>query len=191
MNDGLVNGKAFHTLNILEDNKGEGLDWLQTDNISLPSQSPLQGKKTVTLIATAVAKDIEMRARIKHHKNSRPHHQLVIEEPLSLTDALIKPLDNNDYIIIDCLTLWVTSLLLDEDKTALERETSALLDILSESAGTVTIVSNETSMGIIPMGELTWRFCDETGVLHQELASQCDHVVLTISGLPMPLKGSL
>ena len=110
---------------------------------------------------------------------------------MSLTDALIKPLDNNDYIIIDCLTLWVTSLLLDEDKTALERETSALLDILSESAGTVTIVSYETSMGIIPMGELTWRFCDETGVLHQELASQCDHVVLTISGLPMPLKGSL
>ena len=150
-----------------------------------------ESKKTVTLIATAVAKDIEMQARIEHHKHSRPPHWLVIEEPLSLADALIKPLENNDYIIIDCLTLWVTNLLLDEDKTALDRETSALLDILSESAGTITMISNETSMGIIPMGELTRCFCDTTGLLHQKLASQCDNVVLTFAGLPLALKGSL
>ena len=150
-----------------------------------------ESEMTVTLIATAVAKVIEMQTRIEHHKLSRPPHRQVIEEPLALADELIPPLENNNYIIIDCLTLWVTNLLLDEDKTTLAKETTALLDILSASTGTVTMISNETSMGIIPMAELTRRFCDETGLLHQKLASQCDNVFLTIAGLPMALKGSI
>ena len=107
-----------------------------------------ESQKNVTLIATADAKDVEMQTRIEHHKRSRPPHWLVIEEPLALADALIQPLENKDYIIIDCLTLWLTNLLLDEDKTTLAKETTALLDILSASSGTVTMISNETSMGI-------------------------------------------
>ena len=154
-----------------------------------------ESEKNVTLIATAaakdIAKDIEMHARIEHHKRSRPPNWLVIEESLTLADALMQPLENNDYIIIDCLTLWVTNLLLDKDKATLAKETTALLDTLSASSGTVTMISNETSMGIIPMGELTRRFCDETGLLHQKLASQCDNVVLAIAGQPMALKGSI
>jgi len=149
-----------------------------------------KSQKTVTLIATAGANDIEMHARIEHHKRSRPQHWQLVEESKSLADALIEPLANNEYIIIDCLTLWVTNLLLDEDKTAFTKETAALYEILSESNGSITMISNETSMGIIPMGELTRRFCDETGLLHQKLARQCDNVVLTIAGLPMALKGS-
>ena len=88
-----------------------------------------ESQKNVTLIATADAKDVEMQTRIEHHKRSRPPHWLVIEEPLALADALIQPLENKDYIIIDCLTLWLTNLLLDEDKTTLAKETTALLDI--------------------------------------------------------------
>jgi len=148
-------------------------------------------EKTVTLIATATANDAEMQTRIEHHKRSRPPHWRIIEEPVFLSAALVQPLKSNDYIIIDCITLWVTNLLLHEDKTTLQKETKAFLDILTRYNGLITIVSNETSMGIIPMDELTRRFCDETGLLHQKLASQCDNVVLTIAGLPMVLKGSV
>jgi len=84
----------------------------------------------------------------------------------------------------------VTNLLLDKDKTVLEKETKALLDILPAGSGSITMISNETSMGVIPMGELTRRFCDETGLLHQKLATQCDNVLLTVAGLPTALKGS-
>ena len=92
-----------------------------------------ESQKNVTLIATADAKDVEMQTRIEHHKRSRPPHWLVIEEPLALADALIQPLENKDYIIIDCLTLWLTNLLLDEDKTTLAKETTACLLYTSPS----------------------------------------------------------
>lgn len=147
--------------------------------------------KPVTIIATATAEDNEMQARIKHHQQSRPSHWQVIEEPLSLASALHQPINNNHCIIIDCLTLWITNLLLADDKSLLQKEKQAFIDSLTVTNGSVIMVSNETSMGIIPLGDLTRRFCDETGILHQKIAQQCDNVFLTIAGLPMVLKGSI
>lgn len=147
--------------------------------------------RPVVLIATATAEDDEMKTRIKHHRQSRPPHWQIIEEPVSLATVLTQPIEDKKCIIIDCLTLWMTNLLLADDNSLLEKEKQALINSLSTSTGNLIMVSNETNMGIIPMGNLTRRFCDETGILHQQIAEQCDNVFLTIAGLPMTLKGSL
>lgn len=147
--------------------------------------------KAVTIIVTATAEDDEMKTRIRHHQQSRPSSWQVIEEPVSLARALNQALKNDHCIIIDCLTLWVTNLLLADDKSLFEKEKQAFIDKVSTSTDSIIMVSNETSMGIIPMGDLTRRFCDETGILHQKIAEQCDNVLLTIAGLPMALKGSI
>jgi adenosylcobinamide kinase/adenosylcobinamide-phosphate guanylyltransferase len=93
-------------------------------------------------------------------------------------------------LLVDCLTLWLTNLLMAEDATMLARERAALLEALSELPGHIILVSNETGMGVVPLGELTRRYVDEAGWLHQALAEQCDRVVLTVAGLPMTLKGA-
>ncbi len=157
----------------------------------LAENRALRTEKPVVIIATATAGDEEMQARINHHQQSRPPQWQVIEEPICLASALHQANTNNNCIIIDCLTLWLTNLLLANDTTTLEKEMQAFITTLAGTTGSVIMVSNETSMGIIPMGDLTRRYCDEAGLLHQKIAQQCDNVLLTIAGLPMTLKGSI
>jgi len=141
----------------------------------------------VTYLATATADDAAMVQRIAAHKDARPAHWQTIEEPLALGDALAQV--SGACIIIDCLTLWLTNLLLCDDDRRLHKEQENLLTILTQSTSPIILVANETSMGIIPLGELTRRYCDLAGSLHQRLASTCDRVVFTVAGLPMMLKG--
>jgi adenosylcobinamide kinase/adenosylcobinamide-phosphate guanylyltransferase len=91
---------------------------------------------------------------------------------------------------VDCLTLWLTNLLMLEDPQRLAQERDALLDCLAELPGEIILVSNETGLGVVPLGELTRRYVDEAGWLHQALAERCQRVVFTVAGLPMTLKGS-
>ncbi len=144
----------------------------------------------VTYVATAVAGDEEMRERIATHRAQRPADWLLIEEPLALGGALRSSAGEGGCIIVDCLTLWLTNLLSDPDTTMLEREISSLHNALVNASQHIILVSNETGMGIIPMGEITRRYCDEAGRLHQQLAQTCERVVLTIAGLPQILKGA-
>jgi adenosylcobinamide kinase/adenosylcobinamide-phosphate guanylyltransferase len=90
-------------------------------------------------------------------------------------------------ILVDCLTLWLSNLLGEGDE-ALAQQRSALLDSFASLPGRIILVSNEVGMGIIPMGELSRRFVDEAGRLHQQLAQQCDTVTLMVAGLPYPIK---
>jgi adenosylcobinamide kinase/adenosylcobinamide-phosphate guanylyltransferase len=144
----------------------------------------------VTYIATATAgEDGEMRQRIAEHCRRRPAHWQVVDEPLRLAHALAQHAAPGQCLLVDCLTLWLTNLLLAGDEARFERERNAFLSTLPELPGHIILVSNETSMGIIPMGELTRRFCDEAGRLHQELVRTCDRVILTFAGLPLVLKG--
>lgn len=148
----------------------------------------LRSDRPVTYIATANAGDEEMRQRIDTHRARRPDHWTVVEEPLALAAALARAAGR--CIIVDCLTLWLTNLLLAAEPTRLARERDALLEILPRLNGEIAFVSNETGMGIVPLGELTRRFADEAGRLHQDLAQRCDRVVLMVAGLPMTLKGA-
>lgn len=143
----------------------------------------------VTYIATATAEDDEMRARIAAHRTRRPDHWQIVEEPLQLASVLTQHATETRCLLIDCLTLWMTNLLIHPDPLRIDIERSAFLDVLARISGPLILVSNETNMGITPLGELSRRYCDESGRLHQDLAKVCDQVVLTVAGLPLVLKG--
>lgn len=146
--------------------------------------------QSVHYLATATAGDDEMRDRIQHHQAQRPAHWILIEEPLHLADALRKHARPDTCLLVDCLTLWLTNLLLVGEPSLLDHERDALLAVLPELPGRLLLVSNETGLGIMPLGDLTRRFGDEAGRLHQHLAMACDQVILTVAGLPLYLKGT-
>lgn len=143
----------------------------------------------VTYLATARPGDPEMQARIAHHRASRPDDWQLVEEPCRLAQALQRHARAGHCVLVECLTLWLTNLLLEPDPGSCEREREALLAILPTLPGEIILVGNETNMGVVPMGELSRRFCDESGWLHQALARHCERVLLTLAGLPLTLKG--
>ena len=147
--------------------------------------------QAVIYIATAQAHDAEMAARIAHHRDRRPAHWQSVEEPLALADALRAYAHFDRCVLVDCLTLWLSNLLGDADDKRLERECEALLDVLPALPGELLFVSNEVGLGVVPMGELTRRFVDEAGRLHQAMAARCERVLFVAAGLPLPLKGNL
>ncbi|AZD31118.1 bifunctional adenosylcobinamide kinase/adenosylcobinamide-phosphate guanylyltransferase [Pseudomonas chlororaphis] len=144
----------------------------------------------VTYIATSQALDGEMNQRIEHHRERRPAEWALIEEPLELARVLREAASAERCLLVDCLTLWLTNLLLLEDARRLASEREALLQCLASLPGEIIFVSNETGMGVVPLGELTRRYVDEAGWLHQALAERCQRVVLTVAGLPLTLKGT-
>lgn len=155
----------------------------------LAERLAIESELPVIYIATATADDEEMQARIESHRKTRPAHWTVIEEPIHLAKALKAADKEGQYLLIDCLTLWLTNLLTNNDDSAFEGEITNLLETLPLLSSQLIMVSNETNMGIVPMGELSRRYCDEAGRLHQLLAKACDRVILTVAGLPHTLKG--
>lgn len=143
----------------------------------------------VTYIATSQALDGEMNTRIQHHRERRPAHWRLVEEPLALAQVLREQASADKCLLVDCLTLWLTNLLMLDNPARLSAERDALLDCLSGLPGRILLVSNETGLGVVPMGELSRRFVDEAGWLHQALAERCQRVVFCVAGLPMVLKG--
>ncbi|MFQ7899758.1 bifunctional adenosylcobinamide kinase/adenosylcobinamide-phosphate guanylyltransferase [Stutzerimonas degradans] len=145
---------------------------------------------SVTYIATSQALDGEMAARIVHHRQRRPAHWALVEEPLQLARVLREQAGAQRCLLVDCLTLWLTNLLMLEDPARLAEERDAFLECLGELPGRVILVSNETGLGVVPLGELTRRYVDEAGWLHQAVAAQAERVTFMVAGLPMTLKGA-
>lgn len=155
----------------------------------LAERLAIESRMPVTYLATATIGDAEMQARIDLHRANRPAHWHVIEEPLQLATTLSQSAAANRCLLVDCLTLWLTNLLLHPDSNILENELAALLAVLPTLPGRIILVSNETNMGVTPMGELSRRYCDQAGRLHQLVAQQCQQVILMVAGLPHILKG--
>ncbi|WBL59143.1 bifunctional adenosylcobinamide kinase/adenosylcobinamide-phosphate guanylyltransferase [Stutzerimonas stutzeri] len=144
----------------------------------------------VTYIATSQALDGEMSERIAHHRERRPAHWALVEEPLQLARVLREQAAAERCLLIDCLTLWLTNLLMLDDPARLAEEREALLECLDGLPGRVLLVSNETGLGVVPLGELTRRYVDEAGWLHQAAADRAQRVTFMVAGLPMTLKGA-
>ncbi|MBA1264262.1 bifunctional adenosylcobinamide kinase/adenosylcobinamide-phosphate guanylyltransferase [Stutzerimonas stutzeri] len=144
----------------------------------------------VTYIATSQPLDAEMAERIAHHRARRPADWGLLEEPLALARVLREIARDDHCILVDCLTLWLTNLLMQDDPARLVEERDALLDCLATLPGRVLLVSNETGLGVVPLGELSRRYVDEAGWLHQAVAERCQRVTFTVAGLPMVLKGA-
>jgi adenosyl cobinamide kinase/adenosyl cobinamide phosphate guanylyltransferase len=113
----------------------------------------------------------------------------LLEEPLELARVLREQAAADKCLLVDCLTLWVSNLLMLDDPARLEAECAALLECLPGLPGRIVLVSNETGLGVVPLGELSRRYVDQAGWLHQALAEQCQRVIFTVAGLPMLLKG--
>ncbi len=143
----------------------------------------------ITYIATATGGDAEMQQRIQTHRARRPPQWNVVEEPIALASVLQMQDQHQRLLLVDCITLWLTNLLLHPDPSCFLRERTALLEVLPSLRGNLVIVSNETGQGIVPLGALSRRFVDEAGWLNQALAQHCDQVYLTVAGLPLVLKG--
>lgn len=139
-------------------------------------------------IATAQAGDAEMAQRIELHRQRRDSEWQLFEEPINLAQTLKETAAEDTCILVDCLTLWLSNCLFCGDDSEWPRQRAALLEILPQLPGQVIFVSNEISMGVIPMGEVTRQFVDEAGLLHQAMAEICDRVTLSVAGLPHFLK---
>ncbi len=144
----------------------------------------------VAYIATSQALDGEMTERIAHHRERRPAHWTLVEEPLQLARVLREQAAANRCLLVDCLTLWLTNLLMLDDAVRLAEERDALLECLDGLPGRILLVSNEAGLGVVPLGELTRRYVDEAGWLHQAVAQRAQRVTFMVAGLPMTLKGA-
>lgn len=141
-------------------------------------------------IATSQALDGEMQKRIDLHRQQRGENWLLVEEPLDLAKVLAEHATSDKAILVDCLTLWITNCLLAEDSDSWPRQRQALLDFVARCEHQIVFVSNEVGQGVVPMDALSRKFVDESGRLHQALATLCQRVVFVTAGLPQVLKGT-
>lgn len=158
-------------------------------------QLAIQAGGEVRFLATAVAQDDEMRERIAIHRRERPPHWTTVEVRDDLAGALAAHAAPGRTVIVDCLTLWLATLLCDDDPATPLRDfvrcRSDLLDALPALPGRILLVSNELGLGVVPLGALTRRFCDAAGRLNQDVAARCDRVTLMVAGLPLILRSPL
>lgn len=136
-------------------------------------------------IATAQAFDAEMEERIAQHRLDRGTGWTTIEEPLALADALSRT-DGAGPRLVDCLTLWLSNLMLGERDWAAACE--ALIPVLADQRSPVVLVSNEVGMGIVPENRLARHFRDAQGRLNQQVAQIADAVEFVAAGIPMKLR---
>lgn len=157
------------------------------------------GDHTAVLIATAQPWDEEMRQRIERHQTDRAERvpgMTTLEEPLALADAIRRVSSPTTLVVVDCLTLWLTNLLMPAksvgDQPAYTPDTLPVADLAAAIAlapGPVILVGNEIGLGVIPMGREVRDFVDALGLLNQQVASTCERVTLMAAGLPLTLKG--
>ena len=152
----------------------------------------------VTVIATAEALDDEMAARIRRHQADRPAGWRTVETPVALADTLRREAAPDRCLLVDCLTLWLSNLLVDAeslppgaDAEALplfRAQRDALLATLPRLPGRIILVANEVGLGLVPEHPLGRLFRDEAGRLNQAVAALCPRVVFVAAGLPLVLK---
>ena len=150
-------------------------------------QQAITSSLDVFYLATAQAGDAEMVERIARHRAERPADWGLVEEPLALAAALRAHAHPKRCLLVDCLTLWLSNLLVAGDDR-LTMEIDALLDTLPTLPGHILLVSNEVGQGIVPANPLARRFRDEAGRLHQKIADRCDRAIFIMAGLPLILK---
>ena len=171
-------------------------NWLSSD----PTRSAV-------LIATAQALDGEMRVRIEQHQRdrlSRVPDMITIEEPLALAQTVGAHSHANKLIVVDCLTLWLTTQLMPMPSGSKHTPRASIANSLStwhtnatelctaiaQAPGPVVVVSNEIGLGVIPLGKEVRDFVDALGLLNQMVAATCERVTLMTAGLPLMLKGA-
>ncbi len=158
------------------------------------------GGDSVLYVATAEARDEEMRTRIKQHQQERPETWLTLESPLNVGQNIQDSWNNQIVILIDCLTLLVSNILLacpDQDnisenhaviQDAVLQEMEDLIKFLDKTNTTIIVVSNEVGLGLVPPYELGRTYRDILGRTNQYIAKYADEVLLMVAGIPLQIK---
>ncbi|WP_374413087.1 bifunctional adenosylcobinamide kinase/adenosylcobinamide-phosphate guanylyltransferase [Hydrogenophaga sp.] len=154
-------------------------------------------ERRAVMVATGQAWDDEMRERIARHQADRAVRvpgMVTVEEPLALADALRHHGGPETLIVVDCLTLWLTNLMMPADSSQALGEAAViaagedLCAAIADAPGSVVLVGNEIGLGVIPMGREVRAFVDALGRLNQRVAATCERVTLMAAGLPLTLK---
>ena len=153
------------------------------------------GGERVLFVATAEAGDPEMKARIEAHREARPPDWDTLEEPIDLVAALTPLPHRYDTVLLDCLTMWVSNLMLRDSDTAASggdilSEARRLLCLYRNGDASWIIVSNEVGLGVVPSTELGRIYADELGRVNQLVAGEADDVYFMAAGLPLRIKTS-
>jgi adenosyl cobinamide kinase/adenosyl cobinamide phosphate guanylyltransferase len=142
----------------------------------------------VTFIATATGEDGEMDERIQRHRNARPPRWSTVEEPLEL-QAAIDAAPDGDFVIVDCLTLWVSNLL------GKGREPDAIRALAASAARELAhrrgaVVTNEVGLGIVPANDLARTFRDVLGAVNTIFAECAERSLLMVAGRTLELRST-
>lgn len=141
-------------------------------------------------IATCNPEDDEMKQRIARHQKERGRSWKTVETPLLLPEGIAVNSPGADVILVDCLTLWISNLLMAYDHPdKIERQLPHLTDAITRAACPVVLVSNEVGQGIVPENSLARQFRDLVGYVNQAVAGCADEVVWTVAGIPVKVKG--
>ncbi|MEE9375100.1 MAG: bifunctional adenosylcobinamide kinase/adenosylcobinamide-phosphate guanylyltransferase [Rhizobiaceae bacterium] len=145
------------------------------------------GRRKIYL-ATSEVLDEEMAKRIDHHRARRGAEWELIEEPIQIATRIDQWADSKTCILVDCLTLWLTNIMIAERD--IEAESMALVEVLAKLGDdcSVLLVSNEVGQGIVPMEKMARDFRDHAGRLHQAIAEVVPSVWFITAGLPQKLK---
>ena len=141
-----------------------------------------------TYCATAEPKDDEMAGRIAAHRAQRGAFWHTIEAPLAVADTIAAAANPERPLLVDCLTLWLSNLLMAE--ASIDEEFATLRAALRDAAGPIVLVANEVGLGLVPETPLGRHFRDAAGRLNQDIAALADRVVFVAAGLPLVLKDS-
>jgi adenosyl cobinamide kinase/adenosyl cobinamide phosphate guanylyltransferase len=153
---------------------------------SLADRLGRESAATVTFIATATAGDADMAARIQRHRESRPVAWSTVEAPIDLL-AAIAATPAEDFVIVDCLTLWVANLLgSDSGPEEIRRLSLSVARELALRSGVV--VTNEVGLGVVPVNELARVYRDTLGAVNSIFAERAERSVLMVAGRVLDLK---
>ncbi|MCF6246296.1 MAG: bifunctional adenosylcobinamide kinase/adenosylcobinamide-phosphate guanylyltransferase [Desulfobacula sp.] len=145
--------------------------------------------KNKYFIATSVPTDMEMEERVHTHQKERGEDWNTIEEPVLIQKTISRLSQHADVILVDCLTLWLSNLMLaSTSKKDLEIAVSHLEDALKKSVCPIFLVSNEVGFGIVPENKLARKFRDFAGLVNQRVAATADRVVITVAGIDVQIK---
>ncbi len=142
-------------------------------------------------VVTCVPGDNEMEERVRRHQKERSQSWTTVEAPLSLAEALDEHDRQGNVIVVDCLTLWLSNLLLEiNNMEEIEVHIKRLIQSLESSQCPVFLVSNEVGTGIVPENRLARRFRDVAGFANQNVAACSDMVIWMVAGIPVTIKKS-
>ncbi len=141
-------------------------------------------------VATCRPTDDEMRHRVARHRRDRDPRWQTLEEPRAVAEALLTQSPRQDVILLDCLTLWISNLLLDHgDEDFVNRQVEELAHVLGQVSCPVFLVTNEVGAGIVPENDLSRLFRDCVGFANQRIAAAVGKVVWMVAGIPVIIKG--